>query len=397
MIVTKFKEEKLSYLFISTFLLNLFFIYFVDLLKIELKTVIVFMSIFTHSIGILLFIKNIKRFRYDRLFNFYFLFLTLLIVFRIYEASNLLDVYKVTFYKFGFLSFYFFGLETYVAIETLKNKLSKLEFRRLINLLLKVLAIYTFIITISFIKSELNFDINIGNYQSLSDVILIISIFYIIITNISLEKKMKNLYFPIITLSLITFIVGSSATLVFLAANLISDMYINRSKNALLIISIFISSSIFLLFILSNKNLFDNLLSLGLSPGYYEDITDYLSPVLSRLEILKSFPTQFKVAPIFGNWNAEIISGAGLGNYPHSIPLSFLSHTGVVGFILFILLIYNIIKNKIKFYKDIKTKTSLILFLNVIVIGGLSKFLTFIPFWYLLGFLSLNEIKNKKL
>ena len=397
MLLTKVKDKNLSILFISAFISNLFCIYFIDLLNLDLKLAIIFGSFFTHFVGFTIIIKNFKRFKDNRFFDFYLLFLIFLVIFRINFDSGFIDFFRIALYKFGFLNFYFYGLETFLAIDILRNKLSRSEMARKINLFFKVLVIYTFAIILIFAKNKLNYEINIGNYQSLADVVHIISIFYILLNNLFFRKKTLSLYFSMIGLSILTFIMGSSSTIVFLVANLISDTLIQSSKKAIVKIIVFITSPIILLFIFYSilKNNFDKLYELGLSPGYMKDILDFSSPLLSRIEILKSFSSQIKVSPILGNWNSEIISGAGLGNFLHSIPLSFMTHTGIVGFSVFILLIFSLFKNKIKFIKDIPTKTGLILFLNVIIIGSLSKFLTFIPFWYLLGFLSLNLENNK--
>jgi hypothetical protein len=55
------------------------------------------------------------------------------------------------------------------------------------------------------------------------------------------------------------------------------------------------------------------------------------SSTASRQSILETFWSQFAVSPVFGHFRAEIISGVGYGEFIHSLPLSFLTHTGLIG------------------------------------------------------------------
>lgn len=107
----------------------------------------------------------------------------------------------------------------------------------------------------------------------------------------------------------------------------------------------------------------------------------------SRLAILDTFWNQFAISPIFGHFEAELISGAGDGFYVHSLPLSFLTHTGIIGSgIVIVILLMQLRSRKIK--KNIMDPTEIyikLLMLVVLVLGTVSVFMTWNVFWFMLG------------
>ena len=111
------------------------------------------------------------------------------------------------------------------------------------------------------------------------------------------------------------------------------------------------------------------------------------SSISNRLQILDTFIDQFQVSPIFGSYTAEIVSGAGEGNYIHSIPISFLTHTGVFGTLLFLNVMWNIYRLKTSRRCIDNCISSHLSFLLIIIlfIGSISTFLTWPPFWFMVG------------
>ncbi|MBO8234237.1 hypothetical protein HA151_06875 [Prochlorococcus marinus XMU1419] len=129
---------------------------------------------------------------------------------------------------------------------------------------------------------------------------------------------------------------------------------------------------------------------------YIDDFGNFFSPITSRLLILTTFFRQFSINPFVGDWQAEIISGYGEGYYIHSILLSSLTHLGIVGFGL----VFTIIIRTFKNFKNLeisKMSQENFLFLNfllVTILGTFFQFLTFMPFWFLMGIVNLRY-KNR--
>jgi hypothetical protein len=60
-----------------------------------------------------------------------------------------------------------------------------------------------------------------------------------------------------------------------------------------------------------------------------------LSSVLTRIEIAREFMPQFVNSPLLGDFDAELNTGYAAGYFMHSLPLSLLTHTGIIGFLIF--------------------------------------------------------------
>ena len=112
-----------------------------------------------------------------------------------------------------------------------------------------------------------------------------------------------------------------------------------------------------------------------------------LSSLQTRLSLLSGFGDQFAVAPLFGAFDAELQAGYFQGNYVHSIPLSLLTHTGIVGFVLMLTIIIGIVRSGFA-RGEFSTGLghfALPLFAAILLLGSLFAFFTWMPFWYLLG------------
>lgn len=113
------------------------------------------------------------------------------------------------------------------------------------------------------------------------------------------------------------------------------------------------------------------------------------SSLTSRLQIMKSFDDQFSVSPIWGNFQAEIIAGAGAGYFVHSIPLSFLTHTGIVGFTLFTLSLIFLFRRRVFRHRNVDASEQQFgrVMMVVLVLGTISTFMTWSVLWFMMGFL----------
>lgn len=110
-----------------------------------------------------------------------------------------------------------------------------------------------------------------------------------------------------------------------------------------------------------------------------------LSSIDSRLDILSSFGGQFAVSPMFGHFSAELVSGAGRGNYPHTL-LSFLTHSGLVGTAIvgFLLLLTYI--RRMPWRRLGSLDLHLILLMSAVLLLGMAyTFMTWPVFWFMLG------------
>jgi O-antigen ligase len=121
----------------------------------------------------------------------------------------------------------------------------------------------------------------------------------------------------------------------------------------------------------------------------------------SRLDILDTFWAQFAVSPIFGHFEAEIVAGVGEGNYIHSLPLSFLTHTGILGFGVISTILIALLRGRMEKRKILDPLELFLVYLMwiILILGTLSVFMTWSVFWFMLGCLchrptiSKNRIK----
>jgi hypothetical protein len=112
-----------------------------------------------------------------------------------------------------------------------------------------------------------------------------------------------------------------------------------------------------------------------------------LSSIDSRLDLLSDFGRQFAVSPIFGHFSAEIEAGSGLGRYPHTL-LSFLTHTGLLGTTLVVILLIVIYSRRLPLRRLSSPDAQQFLFMSaILVLGTAYTFMTWAVFWFMLGFM----------
>lgn len=117
-----------------------------------------------------------------------------------------------------------------------------------------------------------------------------------------------------------------------------------------------------------------------------------INSLMSRIEILKNFETQFSVSPFFGNMYADNLT-TGSGTAAHSLVLSLLTHTGVIGFLLFCVFFISIFSSMMKLNFDSEIHTNLVklfAFYNIIfvfVFSNISNVFYAPIIWFTFGFL----------
>ncbi|WP_415838170.1 hypothetical protein, partial [Polaromonas hydrogenivorans] len=129
-----------------------------------------------------------------------------------------------------------------------------------------------------------------------------------------------------------------------------------------------------------------------------KNLNDGLSSVDSlqtRTELLPGFFRQFQIAPVFGDYHAEVSAGFKKGEYIHSLPLSLLTHSGVAGFFLMLLswLILYIDKIKSTVFTDSNNLLAFRLFLVISGLASIYVFFDWAPFWFFLGYMCVKAYR----
>ncbi len=129
-----------------------------------------------------------------------------------------------------------------------------------------------------------------------------------------------------------------------------------------------------------------------------------LSSFSSRWQIIGDNALfHFSYSPIFGHTRVDALT-TGVGTYIHSLFLSVATHLGWVGFLVFFALNCTIVLDLVKnFYRNSACTYSgkafiffrIILLLLVILMGIVSSFFTWLPYWFSLGFFGLNTFVSR--
>jgi len=122
-----------------------------------------------------------------------------------------------------------------------------------------------------------------------------------------------------------------------------------------------------------------------------------LSSVSSRRALVATFGRQFAVDPVVGNFRAEEIAGLQPGEWVHSLILSSLTHTGIVGSILLLFLVTTCVRVRSS-WRNLPTGERYLQLLSVpiFVYGVMAVFLTWIVFWFLLGLLASRPVVQRR-
>jgi O-antigen ligase len=111
-----------------------------------------------------------------------------------------------------------------------------------------------------------------------------------------------------------------------------------------------------------------------------------LSSVTGRQSLISTFWNQFSVSPIFGHFEAELVSGIGYGWYLHSLPLSFLTHTGIIGFGLIVAILLILLHSRLQRLQIYPwERRQALLMLLILGLATFTTFMTWPVFWFMLG------------
>lgn len=125
----------------------------------------------------------------------------------------------------------------------------------------------------------------------------------------------------------------------------------------------------------------------------------HISSIDSRFKLLSNFAIHFSNSPLLGNMAVDCLT-TGCGSYVHSLPASLLTHTGIIGFLLFFIFLF--LNFNERFSRRILSYRGALLSLNVsnifafanmlfiILIASLANFLTWSVLWFSLGLFSLG-------
>lgn len=129
---------------------------------------------------------------------------------------------------------------------------------------------------------------------------------------------------------------------------------------------------------------------------FFESDGDFTS-LTTRIALLSSFVDQFAVSPVFGHFQAELVAGVGNGFYIHSVPLSFLTHTGLIGTTFFFSAFYLLIRKR-TFLRSglVFSETHMGRMMWVVLgVGTISTFLSWPVIWFMMGALCKRPMSNR--
>jgi hypothetical protein len=102
-----------------------------------------------------------------------------------------------------------------------------------------------------------------------------------------------------------------------------------------------------------------------------------------RIRLLSVFWEQWMLSPIFGDYEADLKT-VGRGFYVHSLPLSLLTHTGLIGFILFSICLFDLFRGR-KFTLR-NPPLDLACFVISLLFASVATFFTWTPLWFFIGY-----------
>ena len=115
-----------------------------------------------------------------------------------------------------------------------------------------------------------------------------------------------------------------------------------------------------------------------------------LSSLSNRLALVPTFWSQFAISPVVGHYEAEVLAGYMPGEYVHSMPLSLLTHTGVIGSTIFVAATFSLLRCDTRHDKLEQNEGRALaqaFFYVVLAVATISTFFTWIPMWFMIGFL----------
>lgn len=121
----------------------------------------------------------------------------------------------------------------------------------------------------------------------------------------------------------------------------------------------------------------------------YDEGSLLSTSILNRLALYENFLVTWDVSPIFGSMQSDLLVHMP-GKYAHSLPLSLLSHSGIIGFIMFFYLLFKLSSIYLFQFNLITNKFEIInrfLILTIILFAFLATFWAWPPVWFAVGFI----------
>ena len=291
--------------------------------------------------------------------------------------------------RHGFFPWFWIGMSTALALEqfAMRSQLGVLRWQKL-SLIAIIVLVCALAISFSFRSiQDLSYT---RSYQSLaSNAMILILILLMLVEAVSGQRKSVLLMAIVLTTG--TYLVSAIALLQ--STSIVGFWFTVLLFQILLFLGTvrFMQQLLFVAVVTAGTAIFvfSDIFELIVSGTRFKTLFDgsgQFSPLESRLMILGSFEDQFAVGPIFGNFRAEVLSGAGLGNYVHSIPLSMLTHTGLIGFSImtFGLVLVFLPLRQFRSHHALDQST-LAYAVAISAIGSLFAFMTWTVFWFMLG------------
>lgn len=300
------------------------------------------------------------------------------------------------FSRYGLLMWFVLGLGFSVVLEVFHERKNLPSTKFSILLMLGILALYASHFAVKIIQ----FPVITLSYQSVASSAIILLLMFACILNVVWARAMP-LHLVCLFISFTTIISAAvvllqstgiaviwlSLVVIFFGEKIIDSRLITKLAMVIIILIlafVFIQSATFEMILTTTR-----FASFYLSDGELTSLT-------SRLEILRTFMHQFEVSPIFGHFKAQVVAGYYEGRFIHSLPLSFLTHTGLIGTSLVCVILFNLlyVRNPWRNGLEFSEKKLFVLMCVVLVLGSISTFLTWAVFWFFLGVLCRRPAKK---
>lgn len=355
-----------------------------------------------------------------------------------------LDIGNFTYFK-SIIVYYTLGVLLAVSLNYILLDSKKYASMKIIYILLLFIISLSFSVLILLklpeILSEMKTDVFLlkdryFDYQTPGNALVFMFLIYIFVYNylsILVDKKLSFSYIILLLLVImnlcigmfISQVLGSNNALVCLAGlfftTIIFQSYNTEkiknkiAKKSFFIKNIFKSTLFFLYLKVIIYSFFIFIFIMFLTLYIFDiDINKFrifsfgggeVASIQSRLELLKNFVIHLDYSPIFGNINVENLT-TGVGTYTHSFIASLMTHTGILGFIIFFTWLIIAIKEKIKSKETIGEKRyienslmiySMTVFIGFFLIASVGVFfIRWIPIWFLFGFVFMPIVLKKK-
>lgn len=295
----------------------------------------------------------------------------------------------------GMLFWLLLGMAAALSIGTIRRRLDgggSRIFRTAVRLSIALVALAAFRFTLGYFENPVPTD----SYQTVANGCTILLIYLLLFADAQWERR-RPVLLQMLLLAACTLVVlavaltGSTSIVAFWLAALPLFLVSNFRKLSLAKRILFFAALAAMVAALFASEFFLRALLAtrfsGLVTGEIQ-----IGSVASRIHILSTFWDQFAVSPIFGSFQADEKVGLNPGNYVHSIPLSLMTHTGVVGLSLVVVAVSLVLLPRFG-RRDRHSIAHLLatrLFVVIMLLGSLYTFFSWSPFWFMLGIMAIR-------